>query len=161
MFPYPASSSILNHSIAPFGSYSTPATSQEQQEKIQRKTSETFSIGHGRVKLSLSSSADSSSSAPNSPPPNYDEVFDSSSATGSFNFVSSGSVLNNINNTFDNNSTINQPTVASISYSGSANIQLESEKNCYDNKTYFQRLDSQTDVTQNTINIHQGVKLQK
>jgi hypothetical protein len=55
-----------------------------------------FTVNHGPEKLSLSS-ADSSSSAPNSPPPNYDEVFDSSSASNAFNFSNQSN-----SNCFDN-----------------------------------------------------------
>jgi hypothetical protein len=162
MFPNTTSTNTLAHSIAPFGSYSTPTTSQEQQQKTQRKTSDSLSsvngalssIGNAHDKLSLSSSADSSSSVPNSPPPNYDEVFDSSSATGTFNFVSSGTVAGNSNNSTHNNST--------ISSNSSVYPQSAGDKNCYDNKTYFQRLDSQSDETdRQTQNIEQTSKLQK
>jgi hypothetical protein len=70
-----------------------------------------FEGPHGPQKLSLSS-ADSSSSAPNSPPPNYDDVFDKS-AVNNFSFLT-----NNSN--------------SCLSSSSSSN-------NCFDNKTYFQR----------------------
>jgi hypothetical protein len=68
------------------------------------------------------SSADSSSSAPNSPPPNYDEVFDSSS-------------LNNV--AFNFNSTLNSISNAATGTSSSLTL---STSNCFDNKTYFERL---------------------
>ena len=70
-----------------------------------------FEGAHGPEKLSLSS-ADSSSSAPNSPPPNYDDVFDKS-AVNNFSFITNNS------NSY-------------LSSSSSSN-------NCFDNKTYFQR----------------------
>jgi len=78
-----------------------------------------YGSGHGHEKLSLSS-ADSSSSAPNSPPPNYDEVFDSSSSmTSTFNFA---------------NSTLNANMIAANNNNNNNN-----NNNCFDNKTYFQR----------------------
>lgn len=113
-------------SIAPFGSYYTPTPNTF----TQNPATSNFVSAHGHEKLSLSS-ADSSSSAPNSPPPNYDEVFDSSSATGTFNFIASahGDSRNGQN----------------AAMSGSTS------HNCYDNKTYFQRFDSQLSSSMNSL----------
>lgn len=173
MFP---SSTNISSSIAPFGSFyspsantvantffaaSSPQPSQSSNQNIssvlqnnisgsstnitdQSRTSGSsssvngalssvcYAIGHGHEKLSLSS-ADSSSSAPNSPPPNYDEVFDSSSIANTFNFTGYNNLPNNQANSYLIPNNVN---------------------NCYDNKTYFQRMDSNFDESQQNIQIH-------
>ncbi|RNA00409.1 son of sevenless -like protein [Brachionus plicatilis] len=117
---FSSSSSPLNNAKNAAFSHSKSASSSSSFQ-LSHNYEQTNT--HGQ-KLSLSS-ADSSSSAPNSPPPNYEDVFDSANAVLSYPLITNPAFMHN--------------------HKGSK---------CFDNKTYFHKSSSSSPSLNNELKIN-------
>lgn len=120
---FSSSSSPLNNAKSSSFAHSKSASSSSSFQ-LSHNIEQTNT--HGK-KLSLSS-ADSSSSAPNSPPPNYEDVFDSANPVSFYPLITNPSNYNKDGKCFDNKTYFHKSSSSSPSLNNDFKIKENSKK---------------------------------